>query len=79
MITVHAGHGWLLNQFLDPNVNDRKDRWGGSLENRCRFALAIVERIKQSAAGLPVDLRISGATCYEGGYGIDEGVAMPDS
>ena len=77
MVTIHAGHGWLLNQFLDPNVNDRKDQWGGSLENRCRFLLAIVERIKQKCGrGFPVDVRISGATCYEGGYGIDEGIAI---
>jgi 2,4-dienoyl-CoA reductase-like NADH-dependent reductase (Old Yellow Enzyme family)/NADPH-dependent 2,4-dienoyl-CoA reductase/sulfur reductase-like enzyme len=77
LVTVHAGHGWLLNQFLDPNVNDRKDRWGGSLENRCRFPLAVVERIKQKCGrGFPVDLRISGATGYEGGYEIDEGIAI---
>jgi 2,4-dienoyl-CoA reductase-like NADH-dependent reductase (Old Yellow Enzyme family) len=77
MVTVHAGHGWLLNQFLDPNVNDRKDRWGGSLENRCRLVLAVLDRIKQKCGrGYPVDVRISGATCYEGGYGIDEGVAI---
>jgi 2,4-dienoyl-CoA reductase-like NADH-dependent reductase (Old Yellow Enzyme family)/threonine dehydrogenase-like Zn-dependent dehydrogenase len=77
LVTIHAGHGWLLNQFLDPNVNVRKDRWGGSLGNRCRFALAIIERIKQKCGrGFPVDIRISGSTCYEGGYGIDEGVAI---
>jgi 2,4-dienoyl-CoA reductase-like NADH-dependent reductase (Old Yellow Enzyme family) len=77
LVTVHAGHGWLLNQFLDPKVNDRKDRWGGSLENRCRFVLAIVARIKQKCGrGFPVDVRISGSACYEGGYGIDEGVAV---
>ena len=77
MVTVHAGHGWLLNQFLDPNLNNRKDRWGGSLENRCRFVLAVLDRIKQKCGrGYPVDVRISAATCYEGGYGIDEGVAI---
>ena len=77
MVTVHAGHGWLLNQFLDPNVNDRKDEWGGSLENRCRFLLAVVDRIKRKCGrGFPVDIRMSGSTCYEGGYGIDEGVAI---
>lgn len=77
LVTVHAGHGWLLSQFLDPTVNNRKDRWGGSLENRCRFVLAIVERIKQKCGqGFPVDVRISGATGYEGGYGIDEGVRI---
>ncbi|MBN2039074.1 MAG: FAD-dependent oxidoreductase [Spirochaetes bacterium] len=77
LATIHAGHGWLLNQFLDPNVNKRKDRWGGSLENRCRFLLAIIDRIKKKCGkGYPIDVRMSGATCYEGGYGIDEGVAI---
>ena len=77
MVTIHAGHGWLLNQFLDPKVNNRKDQWGGSLENRCRFPLAIIERIKQKCGrGFPVDIRISGSMCYEGGYGIDEGIAI---
>ncbi len=77
MVTIHAGHGWLLNQFLDPKVNNRKDRWGGSLENRCRLPIAIIERIKEKCGhGFPVDIRISGSACYEGGYGIDEGIAI---
>jgi 2,4-dienoyl-CoA reductase-like NADH-dependent reductase (Old Yellow Enzyme family)/thioredoxin reductase len=77
LVTVHAGHGWLLNQFLDPNVNDRRDRWGGSLENRCRVLLEVVDCIKKKCGpGFPVEVRISGSTCYEGGYGIDEGVAI---
>ena len=77
MVTIHAGHGWLLNQFLDPKVNDRKDRWGGSLENRCRFPIAIIDRIRQKCGlGFPVDIRISGSACYEGGYDIDEGIAI---
>jgi 2,4-dienoyl-CoA reductase-like NADH-dependent reductase (Old Yellow Enzyme family) len=77
LVMIHAGHGWLINQFLDPNINDRKDRWGGSLENRCRFLLAIVERIRRKCGrGFPIEVRISGSMCYEGGYGIDEGVAI---
>ena len=77
MVTIHAGHGWLLNQFLDPNVNKRKDQWGGSLKNRCRLPLAIIERIKQKCGRrFPVDIRISASMAYEGGYGIDEGVAI---
>ena len=77
MVTIHAGHGWLLNQFLDPKVNHRKDRWGGSLENRCRLLLAIIARIKEKCGrGFPVDVRISGSMCYEQGYGIDEGIKI---
>ncbi|MBN1191580.1 MAG: FAD-dependent oxidoreductase [Dehalococcoidales bacterium] len=78
MITIHAGHGTLLNQFLDPNINNRKDRWGGgSMENRARFPLAIIERIKKKCGrGFPIDIRISGAMCYEGGYDIDVGIQI---
>jgi 2,4-dienoyl-CoA reductase-like NADH-dependent reductase (Old Yellow Enzyme family)/thioredoxin reductase len=77
MVMVHAGHGWLLNQFLDPKTNKRKDRWGGSLENRCRFPLAILARIKQLCGrSFPVEIRISGSMCYEGGYGIEEGIKI---
>ena len=54
MVTVHAGHGWLLSQFLDPTVNDRKDRWGGSVENRCRIVVAIVRAHQAEVrTGLP--------------------------
>jgi 2,4-dienoyl-CoA reductase-like NADH-dependent reductase (Old Yellow Enzyme family)/thioredoxin reductase len=77
MVMVHAGHGWLLNQFLDPNTNKRKDRWGGTLENRCRFPLAILARIKQLCGrNFPVEIRISGSMCYTGGYDIEEGVEI---
>ncbi len=77
MVMVHAGHGWLLNQFLDPKINKRRDRWGGSLENRCRFPLAVLARIKQLCGrDFPVEIRISGSMCFEGGYGIEEGVEI---
>ncbi|MCX8032264.1 MAG: NAD(P)/FAD-dependent oxidoreductase [Thermoleophilia bacterium] len=77
MVTIHAGHGWLLNQFLDPHINKRNDQWGGSRENRCRFLLAIIQRIKEKCGrGFPVEVRISGSMCHESGYDIDEGVAI---
>ncbi len=77
LVTIHAGHGWLLAQFLSSKVNNRKDQWGGSVENRCRFALAIVDRIrKKCGRGYPIEIRISGSEGYEGGYDIDEGVAI---
>ena len=37
MVTLHGGHGWLLNEFLSPTFNTRTDRWGGSAENRARI------------------------------------------
>lgn len=78
MVTVHAGHGWLLNQFMSPQFNTRKDKWGGpSIENRARFTVAVVDAIhKACGSGFPVEVRISGAANYEGGYEVDEAVAF---
>ena len=76
MVTVHAGHGWLLNQFLGPG-NDRKDRWGGSLENRARIVNAIAEDIRRKCGrAFPICVRISASEIFEGGYDIDYGVEI---
>ena len=76
MITIHAGHGWLLNQFLGPE-NNRNDQWGGSMENRARFVVAIAENIKKKCGqGFPVCVRISGAEIFDGGYDIDYGIEI---
>ena len=77
MVTVHAGHGWLLNQFLTPRLNKRTDKWGGSAENRARFALEVCDAIHRlCGSGFPVELRISGSEVLEGGYGIEEGILI---
>ena len=78
MITVHAGHGWMLHQFLSPQLNTRTDRWGGpSVENRARLLLSVLEAIRrQVGPGFPIEVRISGSEVYEGGFGIDEGIAI---
>ena len=78
MVTIHAGHGWLLHQFLSPTINKRTDRWGGNPENRARIVVMICDAIhKRCGAGFPVEVRMSGAeTGWEGGYGIEEGVEI---
>ena len=77
MITLHGGHGWLLTQFISPRDNKRTDRWGGSLENRMRFPLAVVEAVRRSVgASFPIEMRISGSECLDDGYDIDEGVRI---
>ena len=77
MVTVHAGHGWLLHQFFSPATNKRTDRWGGSVENRTRFAVMVIDAIHEKCGrGFPVEVRMSGSEAYEGGYGIDEGIAI---
>jgi 2,4-dienoyl-CoA reductase-like NADH-dependent reductase (Old Yellow Enzyme family)/threonine dehydrogenase-like Zn-dependent dehydrogenase len=77
MITIHAGHGWLPAQFLSPRDNRRGDRWGGSLENRMRFTLAVVEAVRRAVGpATPIEVRISAVECVPGGYDFDEGLAI---
>ncbi|KGO86652.1 NADH:flavin oxidoreductase [Flavobacterium rivuli WB 3.3-2 = DSM 21788] len=45
-ISVHGAFGWILSEFLSPNLNDRKDKYGGSLENRARFTIEVIEGIR---------------------------------
>lgn len=74
MVTIHGGHGWLLSQFFSP-TNTRKDKWGGTPENRARLAVAIVDRIHEVCGkGYPVEVRISGSEVFEGGYGVECGI-----
>ncbi|MDR0491805.1 MAG: FAD-dependent oxidoreductase [Oscillospiraceae bacterium] len=75
MVTIHAGHGWLLPQFWSRQLNTRKDKWGGSFENRMRLPLAVLESIR-SAVGpsFPIEIRMSGTECNPAGYDLDEGI-----
>lgn len=77
MIMIHGGHGWLINQFLSPLFNHRTDEYGGSLENRTRFALEVLQSVREAVGPFfPVEFRMSGAEFTEGGYGLDEGVRI---
>jgi len=77
MVTVHMGHGWGLSQFLSSKVNTRRDRWGGSLENRCRMPVAVLDAIrKRVGPGFPIEVRLSGSEVTPTGYDLDEGIAI---
>jgi 2,4-dienoyl-CoA reductase-like NADH-dependent reductase (Old Yellow Enzyme family)/thioredoxin reductase len=77
MLLVHGGHGWLLGQFMSPLYNRRSDRFGGSLENRMRFPLMVLDSIREHVGpGFPVEFRFSGEECVDGGITIDEGVEI---
>lgn len=78
MVLIHAGHGWMLHQFLSPITNTRTDKWGGpDIENRARLLLAICDGIHQRCGqGFPIEVRISGSECYDGGYDIENGIAI---
>jgi 2,4-dienoyl-CoA reductase-like NADH-dependent reductase (Old Yellow Enzyme family)/thioredoxin reductase len=79
MVMIHGGHGWLFSQFISSRINARKDEWGGSLENRMRLPLAVVENIRKKAgADFPIEFRMSGSECDPNGYDIDEGIAIAE-
>jgi len=73
MCMVHGAHGWLIAQFLSPYNNKRTDRWGGSLENRARFPMEIINRIRQKCGrDFLIEYRISGDEMIEGGMKIED-------
>ncbi|QCX33311.1 FAD-dependent oxidoreductase [Caloramator sp. E03] len=77
MVMVHGGHGWLINQFLSPYFNKRKDKYGGSLENRVRFAQEVLDSIRKAVGpGFPIEFRMSGSELFEGGYDLEEGIQI---
>ena len=80
MITVHGGHGWLLNQFFSPCFNKRTDEYGGSLENRVRLAREVLTSIRDAVGpGFPIEIRISGYEGIEGGYEVDEACRIAEA
>lgn len=73
-VLVHAGHGWLIAQFLSPVLNERKDEFGGSLENRARLGVMIADRIREYCGK---DFVIEYRVCWMEGLGA--GYQLEDS
>lgn len=79
MLMIHGGHGWLINQFLSPYFNHRTDEYGGSLENRCRFAVEVLQSVRAAVGpGFPIEFRMSGSELFEGGYDLAEGCRIAE-
>lgn len=72
MIDIHGHTGYLVDQFISSCWNRRTDQYGGSTENRCRFAAELIAAIKKNAPGLPVSFRISVNHRFEGGRSWEE-------
>ncbi|VAH12202.1 unnamed protein product [Triticum turgidum subsp. durum] len=63
-VEIHAANGYIIEQFLKDSANDRTDEYGGSLENRCRFALEVVDAVVKEVGGHRVGIRLSPFTDY---------------
>ncbi len=72
-VTVHSGHGMLFMAFLSRFFNRRTDQYGGSIENRCRFLVETIEKMRKSMGENPIFVRFSGSELYEGGNTIEDG------
>jgi 2,4-dienoyl-CoA reductase-like NADH-dependent reductase (Old Yellow Enzyme family)/thioredoxin reductase len=72
-VMIHAGHGWLLHQFLSARTNSRSDGYGGSLENRARFPIQVIRAVREAMGeDFVIEVRVSGDERAEGGMGVDE-------
>ena len=72
-VEIHAGHSYLISQFLSPLTNDRTDEFGGSPENRARFAKMIIEEVRrQVGMFFPIMLRLSADELMEGGNTLED-------
>ena len=77
MVEMHAAHGYLLASFLSPVTNQRKDEYGGSLENRLRFPLDVFAAMRAAwPAHKPMSVRISATDWMEGGISDEESVEI---
>ncbi len=74
-VEIHAGHSYLLSQFLSPTTNKRTDEFGGSPENRARFTKLVVEEVrKQVGPFFPIFVRISADEFVEGGNTLEDAI-----
>lgn len=76
-VQVHAAHGFLLSQFLSPLFNRREDEYGGSIENRMRLLLEVVERVRAAVGpSFPVAIKLNATDQLEGGFVEDDALAV---
>jgi 2,4-dienoyl-CoA reductase-like NADH-dependent reductase (Old Yellow Enzyme family) len=76
VIELHAAHGYLIHEFLSPLANSRKDRYGGSFENRTRFLLETIDALRREMPdGMPLFVRLSCTDWVEEGLGGEGGAA----
>ncbi|PKP78589.1 MAG: NADH:flavin oxidoreductase [Alphaproteobacteria bacterium HGW-Alphaproteobacteria-3] len=76
-VQIHGAHGYLISEFLSPDVNTRTDEWGGSLENRARLLLETVRAVRRAVgAGLPVSVKLNSADFQRGGFSHEDSIRV---
>ncbi|KAL6916986.1 hypothetical protein FSST1_008481 [Fusarium sambucinum] len=67
-VEIHACHGYLIDQFISESVNNRADKWGGSVENRARFLLEVVKAVTEEVGAQRTALRVSPFATFQSAY-----------
>ena len=76
-VHIHAGHGFLLSQFLSPLFNHRRDRYGGAIEARCRIVLEVISAVRQAVGpSFPIGIRINSTDLLAGGLTKDDALEV---
>lgn len=76
-VQIHAAHGYLISEFLSPDVNTRQDDWGGPLENRARILLETVRETRKAVGKkFPVAVKLNSADFQQGGFSHGEAVQL---
>lgn len=76
-VEIHAGHGYLISQFLSPYTNKRKDEFGGSLENRMRFMKMVMEKVVAAGKGkVAIFVKMNTRDGFRGGMEIDDCITV---
>ena len=79
LMCVHGAHGYLVSQFLSPNSNVRTDQWGGSIDNRARLLLEIVEQTRKVVgATFPISVKLNSADFQRGAFTEEESLEVID-
>src|SRR5574338_1019391 len=77
IIELHMAHGYLVHEFLSPLSNKRKDKYGGSIENRCRIAIEIASAVRKAIPdGMPLFARISSTDWVDDGWDIEQSILL---
>lgn len=76
-LEIHMGHGYLLSQFLSPATNKRKDAYGGSLDNRLRFPLEVLQAVRNAVGeGYPIIVKMNLRDGFSGGMELEESIQV---
>jgi len=77
LVEIRGAHGYLITNFLSPHTNKRTDRYGGSLENRMRFMIEVIDDIRRKVGpDFPVTIRLSGSDYEPDGFGVEETIEV---